>query len=175
MLEKKINNSLIRLEKGDLTAMDIESIVFYANHDLVLGAGFGSAIAARGGMSIQEELKSFGTISTGEAVVTSAGDLNSKFIVHAVGPRFQEADTEGKLQETMRHTLLAANEKGIKKIAFPPMGTGFYGVSLNLCAKVMLNTIKEHLSGETSLDEVVICVIDKKEFKPFQEIWNNIQ
>jgi len=87
-LEKKIKDSILRLEKGDLTAMEIETIVHYAQPDLVLGSGFGSAIAARGGMSIQEELKKYGSIKTGEAVVTSAGGLNSDFIVHAVGPRF---------------------------------------------------------------------------------------
>ena len=87
MLESKINETIVRLEKGDLTAMEIEAIVFYASPDLVLGSGFGSAIAARGGMSIQEELKPFGTITTGEAVITSAGELKSNYIIHAVGPR----------------------------------------------------------------------------------------
>ena len=78
MLESKINDSIMRLQKGDLTAMDIEAIVFYASPNLELGSGFGSAIAARGGMSIQEELKPHGTISTGSAVVTSAGEMKPK-------------------------------------------------------------------------------------------------
>ena len=122
MLEKKINEAAIRLEQGDLTAMEIESIVHYASPDLNLGSGFGSAIAARGGASIQEELKPFGTIDTGEAVVTSAGELNSEFIVHAVGPRFQEDETEQKLEKTMDNALMAAKDKGIAKIAFSANG-----------------------------------------------------
>ena len=146
MLETKINDTTFRLEKGDLTAMDIEAIVFYASSDLKLGAGFGSAIAARGGVTIQEELNPFGTISTGEAVVTGAGELNTNYIIHAVGPRFQETDTEGKLQKTMESALRAAKDKGIRKIAFPPMGTGFYGVSLDMCARVMQEVIKQYLT-----------------------------
>ena len=175
MLESKINETIVRLEKGDLTAMEIEAIVFYASPDLVLGSGFGSAIAARGGMSIQEELKPFGTITTGEAVITSAGELKSNYIIHAVGPRFQEEDTEQKLESTMQNALSAANEKGVLKIAFPPMGTGFYGIPLDICARVMLNTIKNHVSDGSSLKEIVICVLDDREFKAFQDSWNLLE
>ena len=173
MLESKVKNSTVILEKGDLTAMEIEAIVFYASPDLKLGSGFGSAIAARGGMSIQEELKPIGTITTGEAVVSGAGQLNSKFIVHAVGPRFQESDTEGKLRKTMQNALKVAEEKGIHEMAFPPMGTGFYGISLDMCSKVMIDVIKEKLENSTSIEKVVICVLDNREYKVFEENWKN--
>jgi O-acetyl-ADP-ribose deacetylase (regulator of RNase III) len=171
MLESRIKDTILRLERGDLTAMDTEAIVFFARPDLVLGAGFGSAIAARGGMSIQDELKVFGTITTGEAVITSAGEMKSEYIIHAVGPQFQESGTEEKLRATVQSALRVAKDKGIKKIAFPPMGTGFYGIPLDMCARVMLDVIKEYVSSDTAFDEVVICVIDKREFKAFQSIW----
>lgn len=171
MLEHKVNQTVIRLQKEDLTAMDIESIVHYANPNLVLGAGFGSAIAARGGMSIQEELKSFGTIETGEAVITSAGELKSDYIIHAAGPRFQEDETEQKLEKTMQRALRVANDKGIVKIAFPPMGAGFYGIPLDVCARIMLQSIRKHLADGSSLKEIVICVLDEREYKAFQKEW----
>ena len=160
----------LRLERGDLTAMDIESIVFYARHDLILGSGYGNAITLRGGPTIQEELKSFGTINTCDVVVTNAGNLKSKYIIHAVGPRFQETDLEAKLQTTISNTLKTADEKQISRIAFPPMGTGFYGISLELCAKIMINVINKHLSGTTSLKEVVICAMDNREYKAFLSV-----
>lgn len=163
-----MKESKLRLEKADLTAMDIESIVFYARHDLILGSGFGTAISVRGGLSIQEELKTLGTLATGEAVVTQAGGLKAKYIIHAVGPRFQEADIDAKLRTTMSNALRAADEKKINSIAFPPMGTGFYGIPLDLCARVMIEEINNHLSGTTSLKEVVICVMDNREHKAFQ-------
>jgi len=173
MLESKIKNAVMSLETGDLTAKEIEAIVFYASHDLKLGSGFGSAIATRGGRTIQEELNSLGTLETCEAVVTEAGQLNSKFIVHAVGPRFQESDLEEKLRKTMENTLKAAEEKGIKEIAFPPMGTGFYGISLNTSSQVMINAINEKLQNSITLKKVIICVLDNREYKAFEANWKN--
>ena len=172
MSELQIKNSLVRLEKGDITLLNIEAIVFYARNDLQLGSGFGNAITVRGGPSIQEELKSFGTVNTCDAVVTKAGDLKAKYIIHAVGPKFQEADLETKLRKTILKTLQAATEKQIKSIAFPPMGTGFYGIPLNLCAKVMVEEINEFLSVATSLQEVVICVMDNREYNAFHSAMN---
>lgn len=163
-----INGRTLRLVKGDITDLEIESFVFYAQHDLTLGSGYGTAISVRGGPSVQEELKTFGRINTGDAVVTSAGEMKAKFIVHAVGPRFQEEDVEGKLRTTMQSALKQTEAKGITAIAFPAMGVGFYGVPLPLSARVTLETIQDHLSGSTPLQEVVVCLLDNREYKPFQ-------
>jgi O-acetyl-ADP-ribose deacetylase (regulator of RNase III) len=161
-------DSVIQLVIGDFTALEVESIVYYASHDLALGSGFGNAIAVRGGVAIQEELKEHDPLETGQAIVTGAGLLKANYIVHAVGPRFREDNLEEKLHLTIKNALNIAKEKGIKQIAFPPMGAGFYGVPLDLCAKVMLEEINIHLSGNSSIEEVVICVIDKREQNAFQ-------
>lgn len=171
MLQIKINNAILKLDKGDLTALDIEAIVFYAQPDLKLGAGFGNAISVRGGPTIQDELKTLGSISVGEVVITRAGELKSEFIIHAVGPRFQEPDTEEKLYKIMQCVLNLAEDKGIKRIAFPPMGTGFYGIPLDVSANVMLSTIRNHLSRNSNLNEVLICVMDKREYLAFEKNW----
>jgi O-acetyl-ADP-ribose deacetylase (regulator of RNase III) len=170
MVDTKNITSIIHLEKGDLIMMDIEAIVYYAQHDLLLGAGFGNSITVRGGGSIQEELKKYGTISTGDAVLTIAGELKSKYIIHAVGPRFQETDMEKKLIITMQNVLRIAEENKIREIGFPPMGTGFYGIPLELSARVMFKTLKDHMTGNTILEKVVISVIDQREFKAFQNV-----
>lgn len=172
MLERSFNGSILCLEKGDLTALEIESIVFYARPDLKLGSGFGSAIAERGGMSIQEELKSFGIISTGEAVVTSAGNLKAHYIVHAVGPRFQEKGFSDKLRATIQTALNAANAKGIKRIAFPPMGSGFYGIPLATCSRIMMEELSHYLKNDSSFDQIMICVLDNREYSAFHNIWD---
>lgn len=175
MLETINKDSVMHLEKGDLTMMDIEAIVFYAQHDLLLGSGFGNAIVMRGGSSIQEELKTYGTLTTGEAVITSAGELKSKYIIHAVGPRFREIDIEEKLITTLQNALRIAEEKQIRKIGFPPMGTGFYGIPLELSARVMFEVIQKHLSGNSVLEKVVICLIDQREYKAFQKVWKEME
>lgn len=163
-----INGRTLRLTKGDITDLEIESFVFYAQHNLALGSGYGTAISVRGGPSVQEELKELGRVNTGDVVVTSAGEMKAKFIVHAVGPRFQEEDTEGKLRMTVENALKQAEAKGITAIAFPAMGVGFYGVPLPISARVTLKTIRDHLMGATSIQEVVVCLLDNREYQPFQ-------
>jgi len=162
-----INGKTLRLLKGDITDMEIECFVFYAQHDLKLGSGFGNAISVRGGPTIQEELKELGALQTTEVVMSAAGELKAKQIMHAVGPRFLEEEMADKLRKTMHNCLQLAVDKGIKQIAFPAMGVGFYGVPLDMCAKEMFDSILEYLSRDNSLSEVIICVLDKREFDPF--------
>ncbi len=168
MIEKKIKNSVIRLEKGDVTDIEIDAFVYYAKSDLDLGSGYGTAISVRGGPTVKKELESLAPVKLTEAVVSSAGEMKANYIVHAVGPKFQEQDTEAKLIATMKNALKAADEKGIEKIAFPPMGSGFYGVPPDLCAKVMVSTIKEYLGNETRIKEVVIVPMHTRDYKPLQ-------
>jgi O-acetyl-ADP-ribose deacetylase (regulator of RNase III) len=164
----QIHRSTVRLIKGDITELEVDAFVFYAQPDLALGSGFGGAVSVRGGPSVQKELDELGPVETTQVVVSEAGKLNASFIVHAVGPRFNEEDMEGKLRTTVSNSLKAAEEKGIKRIAFPAMGAGFYGVPLDMCARVMIETIKSYLEGETEIQEVIICVIDRREFAPFE-------
>jgi len=105
----------------------------------------------------------------GEAVITGAGNMNAKHIIHACGPKFQEPDIEKKLRDCMRSSLRAADKAGVKTLAFPPMGTGFYGVPLDLSADIMLDCVKSFLEGDSSLEEVIICVIDYRDYAPFSK------
>lgn len=168
MKQKKINRSVIRLEHGDVTDTGAEAFVYYATPDLKLGTGWGGAISMRGGPSVQKELDELGGAELTTAVVSGAGEMKADYIIHAVGPQFMEQDTERKLHDTMLSTLKAADKKGITKLAFPPMGAGFYGVPLELCAKVMFNAIKGFCSGETSLHEVSIVLADSREVPVFE-------
>lgn len=163
-----VNGKAIRLEKGDLIAAPVDAVIFYAREDLQLGSGFGSAIMARGGVTIQKELDLIGHIGMGEAVVTSAGTMTARSIIHACGPKFQEADMEAKLQECLRSSLEAAAAKGFQTIAFPPMGAGFYGVPLEFCAKIMREVISAFLAQPSSIEEVILYAIDDREFRAFE-------
>lgn len=167
-LTKKINQSTLQLQTCDITDMEVEAFVYYAQSDLKLGAGFGNAISMRGGPSIQQALEEIGRLETGEAVITEAGNMKATYIIHAVGPKFMEEETEAKLKKTIINALKEAEKKGIKQVAFPPMGTGFYCIPLPVCAEVMIDTIKDYLTNNTSIDEVIICPLDKRETLPFQ-------
>ena len=159
-----IGKSRIRLIQGDITMLDLDAFVFYARRDLVLGSGFGTAIAVRGGPAVQEELRALGTIDAGEAVVTTAGNLAARHIVHVVGPRFQEPDLEAKLEAAVRRALQVAEARGIRTLAFPAMGAGFYGVPLDLSARVALAVARAYLAAGSRVEEVVFCLLDRREY-----------
>ena len=164
----QINRSIVRLIKGDITDLEVDAFVFYASADLALGSGFGTAISVRGGPTIQKELQELGPVADGEAVVSAAGNLKARHIIHAVGPKFREEDAEQKLRTTVLNSLKRAEEKGIERIAFPAMGAGYYGIANEVCACVMLDAIKSHLEGESGIKELTICVLDSPQYASFQ-------
>jgi O-acetyl-ADP-ribose deacetylase (regulator of RNase III) len=167
--ERKVKQAIIRLMVGDITDLAVEAIVYYARYDLGLGSGFGGVIAAKGGPKIQEELKKLGAAKTTDVVMTSGGSLKAKYILHAVGPRFQEENLEEKLRVTMANVFRKAEEKQIKSLAFPAMGAGFYGIPLEVCARETLGAAKKYLEGSDSVREVVFCLNEPYEYPPFQE------
>jgi O-acetyl-ADP-ribose deacetylase len=168
MVEKKVGDKVIRLVTGDITALEVEAFVFDITADAKLGTGYGNAIAVRGGQAVQKELDKTGGIPTAEAVVTCAGALKAKHIIHVNGPKFHEPDTEGKLRRSVQAVLARAEEKGIAQLAVPPIGTGMYQGPLDLCARVLTETVEARLRGTTCLKEVLFVALDTREFKPLQ-------
>jgi O-acetyl-ADP-ribose deacetylase len=167
--ELMVKQGTIRLERGDITELPVEAFVYYARPDLVLGSGFGGVITAKGGPKIQEELKKAGKANVTEVVVTSGGDLKVKYILHAVGPRFQEEDLEEKLRKTMDNVLRKAEESGIHTVAFPAMGAGFYGIPLEVCARETLEAVKKRMEASGAIREVIFCLRDSHEYEKFLE------
>jgi O-acetyl-ADP-ribose deacetylase (regulator of RNase III) len=173
--ELKVNQSVIRLTTGFIIDLNVDAFVHYARADLVLGSGYGGAIATKGGPKIQEELKKLGPVKTTDVVMTSGGNLKAKYILHAVGPRFQEENLEDKLRTTTLNALRKAEESDIQSLALPAMGAGFYGVPLEVCARVTLEAVKKYLESSKSLREVIFCLRDSQEYKAFQEQMKKIQ
>ena len=168
--ELKVNDKRIALTIGFIIdAKNMDGMVYYARPDLTLGSGYGSAIATQGGPKVQEELKKISSANVTEVIITGGGNLQTKYILHAVGPRFQEEDLEEKLKSTILNTLKRAEEHKLRKIVFPAMGAGFYGVPLEVCARMSLEIVRDFLNEAVSLKEVVFCLRDSREFKPFQD------
>ena len=162
---KKINQTEVELIKDDLTALDVESFVFYAGTDLKLGTGYGTALTMRGGPTIPAELDTIGGAHANDAVISDAGLLKAKYIIHAVGPIFQEENLEAKLTQTIENVLKAADEKNITQIAFPMMGVGFYGILPDQSLTIMFNAFKTHLINGSGLKKLTICAHDNREYK----------
>ena len=143
--------SKVTLRQGDLTEARVDAIVNAANNDLMLGGGVAGAIRIKGGPSIQEECNRIGPIRIGEAAITGGGKLAARHVIHAASMRLGGSTSEQGLRESTRNSLLRAKEKGLESIAFPAIGTGIAGFPMDRCAEEMLEEIRDHLKGATSI------------------------
>lgn len=171
MMEKEVKaGKKIILKQGDITELTTDAIVNAANEDLILGGGVAGAIRKKGGPSIQEECNKIGRIKVGEAVVTGAGNLKAKYVIHAVGPRYGEGNEDEKLKNATWNSLLRATEKNCRSIAFPAISTGIFGFPKERCASIMLKTAIEFLEQQkTSLEEVIFCLYSQEDLGIFEK------
>jgi O-acetyl-ADP-ribose deacetylase (regulator of RNase III) len=146
--------SAIVLHKGDLTEALVDAIVNAANNDLILGGGVAGAIRTKGGPSIQAECDKLGPIPIGEAVITGAGQLKARYVIHAASMQLGGRTSEAALRDSTRNSLRRAGERGLKSVAFPAIGTGIAGFPIERCAVVMLEEIRDHLRGTAPSERV---------------------
>jgi O-acetyl-ADP-ribose deacetylase (regulator of RNase III) len=159
----------IIISQGDLTESARDAIVNAANNDLILGAGVAGAIRSKGGPEIQKECDRIGPVALGEAAVTTAGKLKAKYVIHAASMHLGGRTSEQNLRASTRNSLLRASEKKLGSLAFPAIGTGIAGFPLDRCAQVMLEEVREHLNGETSVQLVEFVLFDRAAFDIFKE------
>ncbi|HGY54658.1 MAG TPA: macro domain-containing protein [Caldithrix abyssi] len=170
----KTGNGVIHILQGDITEMKVDAIVNAANAQLILGGGVAGAIRRKGGPTIQEECHKIGGTYVGGAVITGAGNLPARYVIHAVGPRMGEGNEDEKLTNATRNSLKLAEEHGLHSIAFPAISTGIFGYPIDRCAKVMLNTAKEFLEQAQSVKEVHFCLWDEKSYTVFEKTSENL-
>jgi len=159
---------MIVLVEGDITAQEVDAIVNAANSALVLGAGVAGAIREKGGPTIQEECDAIGPIEVGEAAITGAGELPAKFVVHAAGMPPGGAADEQSVRASVRASLRLAREKSCRSIAFPAIGAGIGGFSMQRCAEVSLEEVRRHLDEPTSLEEIRFVLFGEPAYRVFE-------
>jgi len=168
--EKTIEGRILRLVQGDITEREVDAIVNAANSYLQHGGGVAGAIVKKGGQIIQEESNKIGYTPVGTAVITGAGKLPSKFIIHAVGPRMGEGDEDNKLKKAVLSSLKLASEKGLKSISLPAISSGIFGFPKDRCAAILvkeaLNYVKEN--PKDSLQLIEFCVYDSLTMEYFE-------
>lgn len=171
--EKKIGSGIIRLVQGDITGRDVDAVVNAANSHLQHGGGVAGAIVRKGGQIIQDESDRIGFTPVGTAVMTSAGALPAKYVIHAVGPRMGEGDEDNKLKNAVLNSLLLASEKKLKSISFPAISSGIFGFPKDRCAGILVLMASDFLKKheEITLKLIEFCIYDdltldffKKEF-----------
>ncbi len=168
-MERVINRSVIELVQGDITEMETDAIVNAANAHLVLGGGVAGAIRRKGGPAIQEECNRIGGTHVGGAVITTAGNLKAKHVIHAVGPQMGEGDEDRKLRDATLNSLKLADQHHLESMSFPAISTGIFGYPLDRCARIMLSTTIDYLKGETGLGRVVFCLYGEESFSAFAD------
>lgn len=141
----------------DITELRVDVIVNPANSSGTMGGGVALAIRIKGGVAIEKEAVALAPIMVGSAVLTTAGMLPSKFVIHAptmVMP--VEKIGAGNVRLAVRAALSLAKEKGLKKIAFPGMGTGVGGVDKRVAAQVMVSEISAFLKENPDFEVALV-------------------
>ena len=168
-------NKILRLVKGDITERNVDVIVNAANSYLKHGGGVTAAIVKKGGAIIQEESDKIvaargGLVPVGSAVITTAGKLSCKAVIHTVGPRMGEGNEDYKLRKAVRSSLLLALEKGFRSISMPAISSGIFGFPKDKCAKILVEESKMFLQSNNDyssnnntlsrLDIIEFCIFD---------------
>jgi len=160
--------------KGDITEMAIDAIVNSANTDLVMESGLAGAICRKGGERVQADCDRLAPIRLGEATVTTGGKLKAYYVIHAASIRPGEKATAESIRLAMHHALLRAEEKTIKSIAFPGLGTGVAGFPMEECAQIMLKVLLDHIKVRTSLEKIYFVLFDDAALKVFEETYQKL-
>jgi O-acetyl-ADP-ribose deacetylase (regulator of RNase III) len=165
----------IVIQQGDLTDMDTDAIVNAANNDLQLGAGVAGAIRRKGGEEIQRECDEIGSIPVGYAAITGGGKLKARHVIHAASMQLGGRTTAAALRNSVAHSLRIAGERGLKTIAFPAVGTGIAGFSMEECASILLEEAVRHLKAPTSLEKIHFVLFDDGACEVFLRAWKRMQ
>ncbi len=155
MRELRIGDGMLRLVEGDITRVAADALVNAANSGLRGGGGVDGAIHRAGGPSIMRECRGIGGCPTGSAVITGAGDLWARYVIHAVAPVWHGGRSrEPELLASAYHrSFELAAEHEVASIALPSLGTGAYGYPLEEAAPIALRVASEHLrSGRAPLE-----------------------
>lgn len=109
-------------------------------------------------------------------MITGAGKLKARHVIHAVGPRYGEGREDEKLQQATLNSMLRAEENSLHSIAFPAISTGIFGFPKDRCARIMLTTVRDHLAKqESSLKEVIFCLWSLDDLDLFSQTLRDLQ
>ena len=160
----------IEVLKGDITKVTVDAIVNAANTSLLGGGGVDGAIHRAGGQAILDDCRKIiarqGGCKTGEAVITSAGKLEAKFVIHTVGPVWNggKKDEAQKLSACYKNALELAVSNDCRTVAFPCISTGIYGYPMDEAAKVAVDTVSAFIANSDKIDKVIFVCFDDNNF-----------
>lgn len=168
-------NTLLTLVNGNIVLQDTDAIVNAANSSLMGGGGVDGAIHRAGGPQILEEcrvhIRRIGKLGTGQAVITTGGNLHARYVIHTVGPYWHggEDGEPEQLADAYRNSLALAVERGLKSVAFPSISTGVFRFPAELAARIALGTIKDVCESGPGLEEVRMVLFGEPALKVYED------
>jgi len=175
-MEIKFGETLFFLEEDDITRQETEAIVNAANSRLAGGGGVDGAIHRAGGPSIMEECRKIGECPTGQAVITTGGNLKARYVIHTVGPIYRDGTRgeEKQLASAYRESLKLAQKKGIHSLAFPSLSTGAYGYPLDEAASIALKTVVGFIKENPVFDRVGFVLFGRSSYQSYERALKNL-
>jgi len=169
-MKVRIKNSTLELVEGDITKQKVDAIVNAANTSLLGGGGVDGAIHRAGGPAILEECKKIGGCPTGEAVITTGGNLPATHVIHTVGPVWHDGSHREPelLRNAYKNSLLQAEMNNLISIAFPSISTGAYRFPIDKASRIALSTTIEHLRGRTTVKVVRFVLFGTAAFEAYK-------
>lgn len=172
----KYGSTRINILQGDITQISVEGIVNAANNTLLGGGGVDGAIHRVGGKTILEQCKKIGGCPTGEARITTGGNLPSNYVIYTVGPIYKEGKSgeEKLLYNAYHNSLKLAKEYSIKTIAFPSISTGAYGYPIEEALVIAVKSIMDFIDNEQFPLEITFVLFNSRDYSLYNEYLNNI-
>jgi len=167
---------MIRLIKGDITKVEVDAIVNAANTSLLGGGGVDGAIHKAGGRAILEDCQRIrnkqGGCQVGEAVITTAGKLPAKFVIHTVGPVWNggKSGERNLLSLAYLNSLKLALDNKVSSMAFPNISTGVYRFPKQEAAQIAIKAVSDFLAGTDKIEEVIFVCFDDENYKIYSEL-----
>lgn len=160
----------IKLHQGDITKLNVDAIVNAANTTLLGGGGVDGAIHRAAGRELIAECRTLNGCETGEAKITKGYNLPAKFVIHTVGPVYNNGkySEDQKLASCYRRSLEVAMENGVRSIAFPNISTGVYGYPKLEAAEIAIKEVSAFLATHDEIEEVIFCVFDDENFRIYK-------
>jgi O-acetyl-ADP-ribose deacetylase (regulator of RNase III) len=170
-MEKKVGPSTLELVEGDITRQDTEAVVNAANAALRPGGGVDGAIHRAGGPAIEAACRRLGGCPTGEARITTGGNLKARYVIHTVGPVYKDGRNHEPelLASCYRESLKLASANGIKSLAFPSISTGVYGYPMEDAAKVALKAVIDYLAHHPEIERVRFVLFGRAAYEVYEK------
>jgi O-acetyl-ADP-ribose deacetylase (regulator of RNase III) len=162
----------IKVIQGDITKLAVDAIVNAANTSLLGGGGVDGAIHRAAGPELVEECRKLNGCKTGDSKLTKGYRLPAKFVIHTVGPVYQDG-SHGEpelLYSCYKKSLELAAQNGVKTIAFPCISTGIYGYPFDDACKIALKAIGDFLAQDDSMVEVILCCFSHADYTRYVEL-----